>query len=263
MGKNPAFQFYPMDWVRDLGEQELEVIGAWIMIVCKLWWSKTRGKETLSLDRWAKYLRVDNGKAQELIDTIGDENIGCVTVANKKITIENRRMYAEFKEKELNRLRQKKYRETHSAPRPNGKVTPLSSSSLSSSSSETISGKPEKVEKRGDAEYKYKFDKIMDTFLPLSYLYKTPTGGECGQILKLAGDVGYAIVAILKSAEWGDKDNKHKYMPKIRSELSSRSLWYDDWHDKAKAENEKFNTWMSQEFGSSMQDVISKIGRKV
>ena len=254
MGKNPAFQFYPMDWVRDLGEQDLEVVGAWIMIICKLWWSETRGKESMSLDRWAKYLRVDNDKTQELIDIISSEHLGTVTVANKKITIENRRMYADFKEKELNRLRQQKYRVSH---KDNEKITPLSSSSSSSSPSESIIGKSLKVKKQTNPENKYKIQAIMDSLD--KYYHVKPGGGESAKILKTAGDIGYALTSIQKSLSWGDEN----YLPKILRELKNRGSWPDSFHEQAKAENRKFEEFMSQKFGDKIGDMIAKIGRNV
>ena len=78
MGKNPAFQFYPSDWVRDLEEHPLEIEGAWIRICCKLWWSETRGSLTKNIDQWAKILRSYQQDAERILNYIGNERIGDV-----------------------------------------------------------------------------------------------------------------------------------------------------------------------------------------
>jgi len=57
MGKNPAFLFYPGDWTRDLDDQDLEVEGAWIRILCRLSWEEQRGIATKTLREWAHILR--------------------------------------------------------------------------------------------------------------------------------------------------------------------------------------------------------------
>lgn len=147
IGKNPAFQFYPSDWCRDLEEHPLEIEGAWIRICCKLWWSDTRGKLSRTIDQWAKILRIDQGKAFEIIQYIATEKIGNVEIngalgfslgfpsPNDFITVISRRMLADERDRNLNTLRQRKWYDKH---KPNASLTATSQDSSSSSSSSGI-----------------------------------------------------------------------------------------------------------------------------
>jgi hypothetical protein len=97
MGKNPAFQFYPSDWTRDLDDHPLEIEGAWIRICCRLWWSETRGKATKSLKEWSRILRNSEKKSQKIINFLLTKHI-CDGQAldNQNITIISRRMVKDF-----------------------------------------------------------------------------------------------------------------------------------------------------------------------
>ncbi len=92
MGKNPAFQFYPSDWSRDLEEHPLEIEGAWIRICCKLWWEETRGRSTKKIENWARILREKNKKTMQIISYLDKQNIADVLIENDDITISCRRM---------------------------------------------------------------------------------------------------------------------------------------------------------------------------
>jgi hypothetical protein len=109
-GKNPAFQFYPGDWSRDLEEHPLEIEGAWIRICCKLWWSETRGKLERTVDQWAKILRVYPQDAERILIYINSYKIGDVlTLPNGNLTVISRRMLRDEKERQNNCLRQKRH----------------------------------------------------------------------------------------------------------------------------------------------------------
>lgn len=92
MAKNPAFQFYPADHTRDLGEHDLHIEGAWMRIQCTLWWSETPGKATKSLANWARVLRVGHKKSLSIIDYLLKKNIASGEVRGNQITIISRRM---------------------------------------------------------------------------------------------------------------------------------------------------------------------------
>lgn len=93
MGKNPAFQFYPSDWTRDLDDQDLETEGAWIRIVCRLWWSETRGEATKPLKEWARILRKTEQKTMKIFQILFGKGIASGSVLdNQNITIISRRM---------------------------------------------------------------------------------------------------------------------------------------------------------------------------
>jgi len=93
MGKNPAFQFYPSDWTRDMDDHDLEIQGAWIAIICRLWWSDTRGEATKTLKEWSRVLRRSEKKSREILNFLLDKGIASGSVLdNQKITIISRKL---------------------------------------------------------------------------------------------------------------------------------------------------------------------------
>ena len=120
-----------------------------------------------------------------------------------------------------------------------------------------------KINKPTNPEYPYMIKAIMDAID--RHYGKTATGPECGMILQKAETVGFAIVAIAKSATWPTKKTGgyYNYMPKVRRELSGRGSWADEFNDQAKVENNKFEEYMNQKFGNKLADVIGQIGKEV
>ena len=93
MGKNPAFQFYPNDWTRDLDDLDLEIEGAWIRILCRLWWSENRGESTRSLRDWTKILRKTEKKTLKILQILIEKHVASGSILdNQNITIISRRM---------------------------------------------------------------------------------------------------------------------------------------------------------------------------
>ncbi len=152
MGKNPAFQFYPSDWSRDLEEHPLEIEGAWIRICCKLWWSDTRGELTRTWCQWAKILRVDEHDAKRIIEYIKTWKIGDVVIdCNGNVTVISRRMKNDEKERIINNERRMKhYYKSKCNAECNADVTPVSQRSSSSSSSSNKEKKINKEKKESD-----------------------------------------------------------------------------------------------------------------
>jgi hypothetical protein len=107
MGKNPAFQFYPSDWSRDLEEHPLEIEGSWIRIMCKLWWSETPGKSTKTLEQWSRILSVDLAACERILAYLKSENIGTIhgemMTPDSKITVICRRMVRDHEFREIRR----------------------------------------------------------------------------------------------------------------------------------------------------------------
>jgi len=102
MGKNPAFQFYPSDWTRDLDDQDLEVEGAWIRVCCRLWW--TEGKATKSIGEWSRILRKTQKKTMKIFQILIEKGIASGSLLdNQNITIISRRM---VKDIEISKIRQ-------------------------------------------------------------------------------------------------------------------------------------------------------------
>jgi len=128
MGKNPAFLFYPNDWMRDLEEHPLEIEGAWIRICCKLWWSETKGSLARTLEQWSKILRVSEMDAERILKYLGSWHIANVTFSlpvtedNKKVTVEvtveSRRMTKDEKNRKMNMLRQRRFKEKRKSNAP-------------------------------------------------------------------------------------------------------------------------------------------------
>lgn len=130
MGKNPAFQFYPNDWSRDLEEHPLEIEGAWIRICCKLWWSETRGELTRSYDQWGRILRVSVEEATRILTYMDTYRICDICVTDHgNVTVRSRRMFRDDIERLQAAERQRRKRERDSS---HAIVTDCSSSSSSS-----------------------------------------------------------------------------------------------------------------------------------
>lgn len=151
--KAPADQFYFDDFYVDLSEHPLEIVGAWALILCKLWKSDTRGKLKKTLTQWSRILGVDSTRALSILIYIKSEKIGDIpenlTDSNanitQQITVICRRQVRDEKKRENNRIRQRKYYEKHkddaepNAP-PNGH---RNSTSSSTSTTNTNNSTPE------------------------------------------------------------------------------------------------------------------------
>lgn len=138
--KPPAFLFYPNDWTRDLEEHPLEIEGAWIRIINKLWFAEKKGELSRNILQWSRILRVPPKDAERILNYIKDEKIGNVTLrngdSNALITVVSRRMQRDDKARQQNKVRQNRYRSSRpplrkSNARSNANVTPPSSSSIS------------------------------------------------------------------------------------------------------------------------------------
>jgi len=137
VGKNPAFQFYPMDWQRDLDEHSLEIEGAWIRICCRLWWAPQRGRLTLRPERWAVILRKDLPCTNRIIDYLLNEKIARgQREANGYITLWSKRMVQDDKDREYNRLRQQRFQRKN---KTNANITPDITATSQRSSSSSLS----------------------------------------------------------------------------------------------------------------------------
>jgi hypothetical protein len=139
MPKAPSVQFYPSDYVRDTRSLNLMAKGAWADILF-LGFSKTpQGRISQSIDDWATMLSCDIATAKTVLEAIRKHEVGdVVTQRNGDITVTNRRMFREWKEREAAKRRAKTYRDRHGGDEQgdasrenNGKVTTLSSSPTS------------------------------------------------------------------------------------------------------------------------------------
>jgi hypothetical protein len=105
IGKNPAFQFYPGDWTRDLDDHDLEIEGAWIRIICRLWWSETRGEATKPLREWARILRKTEQKTLKILHILLEKHLADGAILdNQMVNLISRRMK---RDSEISQIRYK------------------------------------------------------------------------------------------------------------------------------------------------------------
>jgi len=125
--KAPAFQFYVKDWLSD---PELQCVsassrGMWIDALCYMWGAPDRGKLTGTEQELAKLLRATNGDFAQFIDDLKRHKFADVTMCNNEVTLINRRMQREEKERNNTRLRVSRFRSNADC---NANVTPPSPS---------------------------------------------------------------------------------------------------------------------------------------
>jgi len=144
MGKNPAFQFYPSDWINDIPLQSASCLsrGIWINCLCRMWWNGDRGNLTGNKDLLSRLLNcnmldfdafLEEAKMYKFCEVSHD--------ANGNLTLTNRRMNREEKKRKNDALRQKKSyhkKKPHSKPHEN-LTSPSSSSTSSTSNKGTLS----------------------------------------------------------------------------------------------------------------------------
>lgn len=136
MGKRPAFQFYTGDWLKDeqLRKCGLAAKGFWMDMLCFIDQSG-KGSVTGTLKELARMAGCDSSEAEAAIAELQRTETATVTERNGEITLTNRRMEREAKEKSANALRQKRHREkAKSQPKSQQSNAPSSSSTSSSTS---------------------------------------------------------------------------------------------------------------------------------
>lgn len=156
--KAPAFQFYVADYMQDTRMISLAARGAWMDLLCTMWRSPTRGQVTSTIIGYARLFGCTVEQAKAVIDELSDAQVcNSVTDADGKVTLSNRRMMREAKERENANFRQKKYAEKRrrgndaasDAHNDAGMTAPSSSTSSSSSLKEE---KPSLSERARDAQ---------------------------------------------------------------------------------------------------------------
>jgi len=133
MGKAPSFQFYPSDWLSDpqLRQASSMARGVWIDCLCFMWEAPERGTLTGTPESLSRMLGITEQEIALFIAEIELFKFASVTVHNRKVTLENRRMVRDEKARKNNTNRQARFRNN---AKDNGKVTSPSSSSVSSPS---------------------------------------------------------------------------------------------------------------------------------
>ena len=171
MGKQPAFQFYPGDWRRDTQVQmaNMETRGVWIEMLCCMWDAPERGKITGTVFELARLLGCDEHVLNRSLNELKRLKIADVTNCHNEVTVVNRRMSREEKERDNARLRKQSQRKRE---RSHADVTPPSSSSTSPSKNSSS-----KEEPLGSGHFE---DKIKDKTVLENII-------ETGKWLEIAG----------------------------------------------------------------------------
>jgi hypothetical protein len=114
MGKNPAFQFFPGDWLRDTRVLTPEAKGVWIDLLCAMWWESPRGRLSHS---YAEYARIANyhSDLRSIEEIIAELEINHICDVEEKqdtgeVIIICRRMHKEDLSRISHALAQGKYR---------------------------------------------------------------------------------------------------------------------------------------------------------
>ena len=121
MAKAPAFQFYVRDWLVDTSCLPLEAQGAWLNILCHLHLADKRGRDTHSLDQWARLMRTGTTAHSEqvalrIIKQLQSTGVAEVRFRNDRICIGSRRMVREARQRKGWRERAKDRRERGLGP---------------------------------------------------------------------------------------------------------------------------------------------------
>ena len=118
-------KFVPADWLKDTRILTLPERGAWADILCLLWESKTRGEKTMPLADWAQFLGLDEGQAAHILAELKRKEIADVIICNSVVTVKNRRMLRDEKERFETRKRVEKHRRNMSNAESNEPVTDI------------------------------------------------------------------------------------------------------------------------------------------
>jgi hypothetical protein len=139
MAKAPSFQFYPSDYIRDTRALSPLARGVWMDMLCFMWYAPERGILTGTKSDFQRQLSCTGDEFEVAINEIITKKVADVTLGNGEcnaiVTVINRRMYKQEKERESTRLRVKRFRNAdvkrECNEESNADVTGLSSTSSS------------------------------------------------------------------------------------------------------------------------------------
>ncbi len=109
--KAPSFPFYPSDWVRDMQAHPLEIQGAWMRLLCQIWWEPDK-EIHVTVDEAARLLGMPHGDAETTLATI----LRCKIASGRQqddgsYRIWCRRWKRQLDERVAARIRDRKYKE--------------------------------------------------------------------------------------------------------------------------------------------------------
>jgi uncharacterized protein YdaU (DUF1376 family) len=189
--------------------------GAWMDLLCAMWRSQNRGQVTATMIGYARLFGCTVEQAEAVIAEIVDAQVcDSVTQGDGKVTLTNRRMLREAKERENANLRQKRYRRKERREgdadrngRNNGKVTPPSSSSSSSATNVAGENPPDDLS-QPDTMWR-----VGRQLLERSGMTKTDAGKLLGKLAKKHGQAELAA-AIAKTLA-ANAANPNEYLVKV------------------------------------------------
>jgi hypothetical protein len=199
--KLPAFQFYPGDWLKD---PELSMCapatrGIWIDILCAMHELGRSGQVTGTVDQLCRLCRCTAAEMSAALTELTNTKAALTSERNGVVTVINRRMQREHKERVAGKERVKKYRS-------NGNVTDEKRNGNAPSSSSVSSSKKEPalraVESPSSESHKRLMAELQNRDGPIS------DGAAQGQAVKwlLEHDYGEAVCVecldALRSEDW-------------------------------------------------------------
>lgn len=207
MGKAPAFQFYIKDWLSDpqLKMASHTSKGVWIDILCYLWQSQTRGEIVGTKDQIQRMIGCSRQDLEQFLDDAQRLAFCDISVTdNATVTVRNRRMYREEKERQNNRVRQQRHRESR---KNNGDITPLSPSPTPK--------RDTKVSSCGTRQIPYQ--EIVEYLNQETNSHYSPQTEATRRLIKARWNEGHRIDAFkfvidVKTAQWRGDDKMLPYL---------------------------------------------------
>lgn len=121
MGKAPAFQFYPGDWLKDpaVARCSPETRGIWIDLLCSMHESGRSGQVIGTADQLARLCRCTTAACVAALKEIADTGAGEVSLRDDIYTVVNRRMKreADIRQKALQRLKKHRCKIPETVPK--------------------------------------------------------------------------------------------------------------------------------------------------
>lgn len=135
VAKNPAFQLYTGDWLKDpnLSMCAPGTRGIWMDLICAMHENDRSGEVTGTVAGLARLCRCSPQEMVDSLEELKNTKTARVTERHKNITIVNRRMEREAKERINNKIRQARHRQKD----VNGSVTKKSRSHSSKDTKDT------------------------------------------------------------------------------------------------------------------------------
>jgi len=277
MAKAPAIQFYVRDWLSDPELQSASLVsrGAWIQCLCFMWENSKRGELTRTPLKFARLMGGTLDEALHFLNEIYEYEFGDILVdenvtfplhetdCNINVTVRNRRMWSDYKDRQNTRLRVKKHRQktsvTEKKQENNADVT-LTSSSSSSSSRDISKDISAKADFFRDKIHPY-FESIERSCKIISKLPSknfNPYQYTNQQINKIKAHPG-AVDEILRhfAVNWETVNTPHGLAKHMMEKLNGNY-----WEREHIEDYEQVKTGFT-ELCDKFKDIIPNIGKKI